>query len=113
MVAWFPTILLMRDLGLLNTRLALLLPGASSEESVASGEPVKLTVWTHQSAEQNGNPNNAFTLFVEEKFNVDLEFQFYQDDDKNTQLNLMFESGKSKGWNAGCLAASQDTKALR
>lgn len=64
-------------------------PSAAEEDS-AYDEHVTLTCWSWMDEPEL----RAQTQFLEEKFNVTLEFQCYSDADGDTQLNLMYESGE-------------------
>lgn len=87
---------------------------ASTEESsressdASSEEPVVLTVWLAQ-AEGYDYDTNVMTTTLEEKFNVDLQFETFTDD-ANTQYNLKLASGEYPDmWLGLWFSASQVT----
>lgn len=65
--------------------------GGNSSGGSSSGEKVKLTVGIPQNANVTSYTDNAFTKYLEEKANVELEFVFFPSngDDYVRQLTLM------------------------
>lgn len=63
-------------------------------ENTGSAEPTVLTVWVQENQFRDYNDNLA-TTYIEEKFNVDLVFEYYPMSAKRaTQYSLMLAEGK-------------------
>lgn len=67
---------------------------AAPADNAGSAEPTVLTVWVQENQFRDYNDNLA-TAYIEEKFNVDLVFEYYPMSAKRaTQYSLMLAEGK-------------------